>query len=728
MVAILRPYALVLWGIVSRPWTLLMLGIGVLYVGPLLGGGLLIRGTDRATHDSVPVFSTEWTNWPPTMSGDQLPDGDMATMAGWDSRWRQPRQPLSPQGLPSAAEADWPILDRLPALDQLFIGPSSALSAAGWRRIGAHERLVELSLWDVSSDDDAPTAAPQALARLHRLERLDFRPSVMPKPYPNPNNPIVLPPLPSLEVAVLSGRSLEENLAALAAGAPRLHTLGLVIWLEDLSNRRLVEGLRRIPHLQTLYVGGQHESKEDPRYREHIERLRKSLPGVHVLPGTYSSTRVLNTTMAALVATYLPFVFWFQAGILLATPLAWMMPRRLAPHLFWPLAVAVLISSLLVAIARSVGVAWMPAITLAIFVTGLAAYGPVSGDVDGMAARITRLVVWIDALAAIGLGATAIGAGPMFDRWLSGDMPLRSLALLVLAAGVVGWKVVRLSRLPVILAGTGKSAPPGLVLDTLQSLPRERGRGGIGSFDLRWWLADSSVDRQLARPVPASFTAMLRRPQSREQLPITMAVMFVVMFIMTFLIGRMTARGTVQALPPFSAFAPMTIGMSAWQGYAMALSMTITLWFQRRGSLVIDFLRPVSRADYWRGLRQAIAHDLVLPASLGATCLVVGVVWSREGGPWAWGVAGMVFVGTLAMVHALTLLLAVTRWPLVVGTLTAILLVAASIGALVAMGYVLSVSKPDDLRAALLVAGAILIVGLGLRAGVLWRLEEREIG
>jgi len=65
---------------------------------------------------------------------------------------------------------------------------------------------------------------------------------------------------------------------------------------------------------------------------------------------------------------------------------------------------------------------------------------------------------------------------------------------------------------------------------------------------------------------------------------------------------------------------------------------------------------------------------------------------------------------------------------MVVGTLMVVLLVAAGIGAAVATAHALSISKPADLWTALIVAAAVLAVGFGIRTGVLWRLEEREIG
>lgn len=726
MIAILRQYALVLWAIVSRPWTLLMLGMGLLYVGPTLGGGAWMnRGI---SHDTFPLFPNGWRNLPPAMGRDRVVDGGMATTTGWDGRWRQPPPSAKPRDLPFDTDRDWPILDQLPALEWLVLSHPNALSAAGWKRIGEQDQLRELSLVDVVTDDDAPTEAPKALGRLHRLERLDFRPSIEPKPFPHPNKPIVLPPLPSLEVAVLDSRSLEENLAALAAGAPRLHTLGLYTGPEDFNKRWLIPTLKRLPQLRTLYVGGNHDGKDDSRYRDHLADLRQALPGVAVFPGTYAWQRIAAASIGAIGSAYFPFVLWFQAGILLATPLAWMMPRRLLPHLFWPLAVAVLIGGVFVAIARSAGVAWMPATTLAVFVTGLAAYGPVSGDIDGLAARITRLIVRLDILAVIMLAVMVVWAGPVFDRWLSGDMPLRSAALLAMVAGTVGWKLARLSRLPVILAGAGKSLPPGLVLEPFPSAPREQGSIGSGSFDLSRWLNDVSVDRQLGRGVPATFASMLRRAQSRHQIPLMLGVMLIVEFAVLSLILGIMARGTGQAMPSFLKIAQMALVVFAWQGFATALAMTIGLWHQRRASLVVDFLRPVSREGFWRGLRQAITRDLFLPAAFAAICLVVGIVSAGNGVWWAWVVAGMAFVGGVSMAHALTLLLAVTRWPLVVGTLTVVLLVATTIGSLVAMTQVVSISKPADLHTALVAAGAVLAVGLSIRTGVLWRLEGREIG
>jgi hypothetical protein len=320
--------------------------------------------------------------------------------------------------------------------------------------------------------------------------------------------------------------------------------------------------------------------------------------------------------------------------------------------------------------------------------------------------------------------ATALLAPWIVDRWLSEVTPWLPAIMLAAVILTVVWKLARQARQPRILASLGLASPPGLVLDVTQGTLSQQPAGSFANWQLK--LAERGVDRQISRPVPTTYAEMLRRSQPRIQMLLMMAIMLVVQVGVMWVIPLVIARGTGQPPPPLSRFLPGVIAAFAWQACVMAIAQTAAIWSQRRGSLVIDFLRPVSRAGYWRGLQQAIARDLILPAVLGAVCFGLALGMTEKVGGWAWVVAGMLFVGICAMTHALILLLAVTRWPLVVGTLMVVLLVAAGIGAAVAVGHVLA--TPADLLTALLVASAVLAVGLGIPIGVLWRLEEREIG
>ena len=450
-----------------------------------------------------------------------------------------------------------------------------------------------------------------------------------------------------------------------------------------------------------------------------VNELRRALPGVAVHPGTYRGSRVRTALWATLLGAYFPFAFWFQSSLLLSTSLAWMLPRRLAPHLFWAMAVAAACGGIIVAVLVSAGVAWMPALTLALFTTMLVAGGGLY--VDWITGRSSALEL-VELIGILAAAATALLAPWFVDCWLSGKMPWLSVTLLAAVIAAAVWKLARQARLPQILSSLGLASPTGLVIDTTQgTLPKQP----AGSF-ANWLLsaAERAVDRQIDRPVPAPYSEMLTRLQPRIRIMLMGAIALVPSVAMD-LVGRVeNARDFVDSAAALSQILPGVIANFIGFYCVMAIGLTASMWGQRRESLVIDFLRPVSRAGYWQGLRKAIALDLVFPAVLGVAYLGMTVGMSASGGPWAWGVAVILLIGGFAMAHAMIFLLAVTRWPLVVCTLMVVL----GIGVAMAHLRFLSVSKPFDLSTALVAAGAVLAVGLLIRTGVLWRLEEREIG
>ena len=736
MIAILRQYAMVLWVIVSRPWMLLMLGMGLLYVGPFLGAWIVGRAVPDNAMTPVPVVET-----PSVLGGfgvaelekmaregrrDTVTDLDTQAVGRQEAWGGVTPNGRGRSGLQLSRTADegpgaWPLLDSFPSLERLWMSPPDMLSEEGWRRIGEHTALEVLSLPNVSSPNSVtleafPAVARAALERLPRLRQLDLRGT-------GGSFELLLPPLPNIEVLAIGWGRLEENLRTLADGSPRLRVLAIQTWFDIGFTPGMIESLRRMPNLRSVYVAGAYQAEDEPAMTRQVNELRRALPGVRVHPGTYRSSRVWMALWATILGAYLPFAFWFQSSLLLSTSLAWMLPRRLAPHLFWAMAVAAACGGFMVAVLASAGVAWMPALTLALFTTMLVAGGTV-GDVEGIAGRISSMVPRGELIVGLAAAATALLAPWIVDRWLS--EATRWLPAIMLAAVIltVVWKLARQARQPRILASLGLASPPGLVLDVTQGTLSQQPAGSFANWQLK--LAERGVDRQISRPVPTTYAEMLRRSQPRIQMLLMMAIMLVVQVGVMWVIPIVIARGTGQPPPPLSRFLPGVIAAFAWQACVMAIAQTAAIWTQRRGSLVIDFLRPVSRAGYWRGLQQAIARDLILPAVLGAVCFGLALGMTEKVGGWAWVVAGMLFVGICAMTHALILLLAVTRWPLVVGTLMVVLLVAAGIGAAVAVGHVLA--TPADLWTALVVAGAVLAAGVGIRIGVLWRLEDREIG
>ena len=734
MTAILRQYALVLWAIVSRPWMLLMLGLGLVYVGPFLGAWLGGRAVPDNAMTPVPVVETSTSfggfgvsDLEEMARGGRLDSvADLDTQAvkrqeAWGLVTRNGQSGFGVTRMAHEGLGAWPLLDQLPALEKLWMSPPDMLSEEGWRRIGEHTSLEVLSLPNVSSPDPetlnrSPKIARAALERLPHLRELDLRGT-------GGSFELLLPPLPKIEALAIGWGRLEENLRTLADGSPRIRVLAIQTWFDIGFTPGMIESLRRMPNLRAVYVAGAYQAADEPAMTRQVNELRRALPGVAVHAGTYRSSRVWTAFWATLLGMYLPFAFWFQSSLLLSTSLAWMLPRRLAPHIFWPMAVTAACGGIMVAVLVSAGVAWVPALTLALFATMLVAGGTI-GEVEGVAGRISSLVHCGELIVCLAAGATALLAPWIIDRWLSEATPWLPAIMLAAVILTVVWKLARQARLPRILSSLGLASPPGLVIDATQGTLPKQPAGSFASWQLN--VAERAVDRQIDRPVPAPYGEMLRRSQPRIQMLLMVAIMLVVMVGMMWVIPVVIARGTGQPPPPLSRYLPGVIAAFAWQACVMTFAQTAAMWGQRRGSLVIDFLRPVSRAGYWQGLRQAIARDLVLPTALGAVCVALALGLSRNVGGWAWCVACVLLVGIFAMTHAMILLLAVTRWPLVVGTLMAVLLVAAGIGAAVAIAS--SVARPAELLTTLVAAGAVLVVGLGIRIGVLWRLEEREIG
>jgi hypothetical protein len=159
--------------------------------------------------------------------------------------------------------------------------------------------------------------------------------------------------------------------------------------------------------------------------------------------------------------------------------------------------------------------------------------------------------------------------------------------------------------------------------------------------------------------------------------------------------------------------------------------MTAAMWWQRRDSLALDFLRPVSRRDYWLGLCGAITRDLIVPLAVVAAGLVMAAIWWGQGRLLPWVVSALGFGGLVVTTHAMLLRGATGRRPLIATTIAGIVFLAVALGLAMAVGEAfLHVWYGGSVRWWRASVGAIvlLVVGLAIRAAVLWKLEDREIG
>ena len=733
--ASLRRLMLVLLAMLARPWIWLMLAVWVLW--PVLA---LLSHVMTPSATLTPVAVVSGPTVPPN-GGADVRDDQLAMITDWHALWTRVFV-AAPGGGHTLAEADrdqserlgdWDILDRLPALERLWMTAPDVLSEEGWRRIGDRARLELLSLQNVGTcyavgDDGFASDGREALSRLTRLQHLELRGTGL-------DAGILLPPLPALEACGIGWRHLEENLTTLAAGSPRLHSLALETFPEFQFTPRMLAALQQMPALRTVFVAAAVRHEDEPAMARQVAELGRAVPQVRVRPGSYSAKRVQAVGFATMALAGISWVFWFQAATLLATPLAWMLPRRFPPHAVWPLAVAAAGSAAFFILCQSLGVAWLPALGLALFASGVGLYGPVFDDTAGWPARLTWLAIGADYAGGLLIGGMPLGAEATADRWLMGYEPAAAVALVIAAAAALGWKIARVARLPRILAEGGREAVvmwrmAGGQAGAWAPAPR------AGHADRRWWRPDVAIDRQLARPLPtatsaaARFADMLRRPQSRLQILLVVGFMLVASGVLSAF-PRILRGGDTASWPNVKGWTAIVAVQFAWQAAAISLSSTAALWWQRRNSRVLDFLRPVSRSDYWLGLRGAIARDLILPLAVVAAGLVMSASWWGQGRLLPWLVSALGFVGFVAVAHAMLLVIATGRRPLIAATTAIVVLIAVAGGLAAAVAEAfLHIWYGGSLRWWRAIAGAtvLLAAGLAIRMGVLRRLEDREIG
>ena len=732
----LRRLMLVLLAMLARPWTWLVLGAWVLV--PTLALVSLMT-TPSATLRPVAVVSGPTV---PPNGGADVRDAQLPTITDWHALWTR-QFVAAPGGGSTLVEADrdrserlghWDILDRLPALERLWMTAPDVLSEEGWRRIGDRARLELLSLQNVGTcyavgDDRFAHDGREALARLSRLQHLELRGTGL-------EAGIFLPPLPALEACGIGWRHLEENLTTLAAGSPRLHSLAIETFPEFQFTPRMLAALQQMPALHTVFLAAAVRPEDEPAMARQVVEVGRAVPQVRVRPGSYSEQRVRTVGHAVLVLAGISWVFWFQAATLLATPLAWMLPRRFPPHAVWPLAVAAAGAAAFCVLCQSLGVAWLPALGLALFASGVGLYGPVSDDTAGWPARLTRLAIGADYAGGLLIGGTFLGAAATADRWLTGYEPVAAVALVIAAAAALGWKIARVARLPRILAEGGREAVvmwrmAGGQAGAWAPAPR------AGHADRRWWRPDVAIDRQLARPLPtatsaaARFADVLRRPQSRLQILLLVGFMLVASGVLSAFPGILRG-GDTASWPNVKGWTAIVAVQFAWQAAAISLSSTAALWWQRRNSRVLDFLRPVSRSDYWLGLRKAIARDLIVPMAVVAAGLVMSASWWGQGRLLPWLVSALGFAGVIAIAHAMVLLIATGRRPLIAATIAVFVLAVAASGLFATVSASISSGWSSEplFPGWWAIAGAIVLLaaGLAIRAAVLRRLKDREIG
>ncbi len=606
-----------------RPWVWLMMFLGAFQLFPLV-----IFTQSRLSNEQAPAlpgFDRRITEAPLLQELQQLArDRKLASVEVFSTQDfpgfvtlkedgnfygepdTQPRSVMvGNQRMLVGVEQDrWPVLDQLPQLKALFMQPPKCLGPEGWQRIGRLSQLEELTLAGVGAVHPetmktASTDLEGAISKLTRLRQLDLRNTG--------GADWTLPPLPNLEYVVLSENSkLEDTFEGLAKHSPKLHTLALRI-SRSVFTDRVLAAMHQMPNLRQVYVSYLNIPQGQDETQQMVELLRNRLPGVAIYRADYSPGRVAICGSLLMLAGFLTFVAWFQAGLTLAQPLAAVIPGHRGPHLFWPVGASLFGILFATTGALFAGAKLSPALALACLFSTWMATVLQGYDIRPAWQRITKLVLTVDVLClivVIGLAAKSIS---QVDGFLMGDYPvLANLLMLWLMFGA-GWKFVRGARLHRILAQSGMSGIPGLNLG-MQHMYDQPFKPAPGWSLTSWQFQrmGNAIDHRIARMDRTNWISMLSAgAPTRLGLGFGLIVMGGVLLMLHLMTGFRPYRVIEQ-----SRLQAVNGAQAVYQATLIILIANVQSWVGRRGSIAADFLRPVSREKFWSALRMAIFHDL----------------------------------------------------------------------------------------------------------------------
>lgn len=615
----------------------------------------------------------------------------------------------------------WPILDQTPGLRYLAMHETNVLNDRGWQRIGGLTELEVLSLENVrlvnrvqGADRPDPGSMKDALSGLTKLRQLNLLGT-------SGGHALELPILPRLEYVVLNaGSGLNESLKSLASHSPDLQMIAIRTYDGFVLTDDMQSALQLMPRLHSVYlwVGTQASNAET---RRQLEDWRSRLPGIAVYRAEYSGWTLGTAGILAGLAAFVPFVLWFQHGLMLSLPSAAVIPGHIRPHLFWPVLVSVLATITFVFTASLLQIVWPVSLAIGCLMVTITGTTLPGYDLGHIRRRILSVIQLVDITFFLGLLVAAFAAPAFVYGFLLGDFLIAAYLVLGWFAFTAVWKVIRTTRLHRILAESGLPGVPGLNLNVQRLMDQPyKPTSRWSPVALQLWIQQKSTDRQLARVNRSNWTDLLRSASPRQLTGFIAVAMFVVFFL-TF--RALASQGQQIAWAHI-----MTIG--AWQTLLMMVMLSAYQWIARRDSIALDFLRPVSRGQFWWSLRMAIFHDLKW-IFLVALPVAFALLYFRSGNAptvMTYGVGLVTGIGLFAFLHGWFTWLVIGRklW------LQATLAVVSMIFLMSLTAFALALTFESDSAPSPFypagIAAAIAVTGAGLQLDIRRRLPNWELG
>ncbi|QDV48080.1 hypothetical protein [Gimesia fumaroli] len=582
---------------------------------------------------------------------------------------------------------------QLPKLDALVV-TQPRLPAGALQRFGKKVSQLELPALTLEKyPDEIPQMSNVKLLALHLF---DAAPEIL-------ENVVQIPQLQQLTLSV------NQNLEA-----HRRQSRTAQAWDYIDLNEQQIALLRNHPTLKEVYANW--------FYMDHVRKIKKSafLP-VRALPIMYSNNKIkaISGTIFSMVLLF--SIVSLQLWAHFISPAARVVPHYLVPHR----RVAVGIFSVGVflfwfALLRY-GFGMLPSLNLLLFspaVCCLFVIAQLSGKTYQKWLTVPMVVslFWFFLIFS-NQGFKAIASTAIWFLW--GQMPILSLIIIGIEIAFIFWSLTKLPAVTDMVNESYTSMPALSPWDSQRSKQfqwKKKNR-------LFFWFIDHGITGLKYRGESTWNMVHLWR-QGNTFRPLAVLTFFLLVVFFGLLFQGIRCYFTSEELFPHNRI-PLSVIFGGPCG--LAIIMPAITWWQRRKSLEVESMRPVSRNDFVKQLYLSLALD----HWLAVICLIGLSLFDAPRG--VTEVLGMFLLFGIAaplwLIGMSSSVLAFKRsWVIVLNIIGLLILPIAFFASIAVFNNSNTVGGPEDVQLLIQMALAAIAVAIGLNVLMYFATLKREWG
>ncbi|WP_339731007.1 hypothetical protein [uncultured Gimesia sp.] len=585
---------------------------------------------------------------------------------------------------------------QLPKLDALVIN-QHRLPGGALQRFG--KKVSQIELLALTLEEHPDEISQMSNVKLLALHLFDAAPDIL-------ENVVQIPQLQQLTLSV------SQNLEAHRGQSRKSQAWDYI----DLNEQQIAL-LRNHPTLKEVYANW--------FYMDHVRKIKKSafLP-VRALPITYSNNKIQAISGVIFLMVILFSIVSLQLWAHFISPAARVVPHYLVPHR--RVAVGIFSVGVLLfwfALLRY-GFGMLPSLNLVLFSPAICCIffiAQLSGKTYQKWLAVPMLIslFWLFPQFT-NLGFKTIASTAIWFLW--GQMPILSLTIIGIEIACIFWSITKLSAIT------------DMVNETYNSVPAYSPWGSQRSKQIQWkketrlffWFIDHGLTK-LKYGGGSTWNMVHLWRQGNTFRPLGVLTFFLLVVVFGLLFQGMHCYFTGEELFPHNR-SSLSVALGGPCG--MAIVIPAIIWWQRRKSLELESMRPVSRNHFVKQLYLSLALD----HWLAVICLIglsVPRLFDAPGGKIE--ILGMLLLlgiaGPLWLIGISSSVLAFKRsWVIVLSFFVLSVLPFATLAPVAILNESNPVGGPEDVRLLIQMALIAIPAAIGLNVLMYYAALKREWG